>query len=863
MKAIRLQVEYLNEPIGIDVKQPRFYWNCEGGVKQTAYQIVAKRGVETIWDSGKVESSAMAHIKYEGKPLKSRDIVTWSVTLWDENGEAGETSESKFEMGLLDSADWKAKWISGNYKPNGKMRYPVDCFKKDFTVSGNIVKARLYATARGVYDATINGKRIENFILAPGSTDYRKHIQYQTYDVTELIKDNNTLELRLADGWFRGSVAAYGVVNVFGKQTSLMAQLEITLDNGMVKTISTDKAFQWSNDGAIRFADLKDGEIYNASKVPTYNSNAIEVAPPKAEISASNNVYVTEHEEFSAKLLTAKDGTSVLDFGQNIAGYLKFTVKGSKEQKFRLICGETLDENGRVDMSGIQDKKPVKGWNQMSLVKKLVTNQVSGETIVTPKQEIDFICSGSVDNYKTSFAVFGFRYAEIDGDIEINENDFKAIAVYSDMEQTGRFTCSNDRINKLFNNTLWSMKGNFLDVPTDCPTRERLGWTGDAQIFFNTGAYLMNTAPFFSKWLRDMAEGQYKNGLIPAVLPFNGVEMMYKATGSSVGWADAIYLIPYRYYKRFGDKEILSKYWNMMKKYSDYLMTNLGMKDKKEAKANPNNAYTYEKGVHLGEWLEPEEFRDKVYGTSAKHPEECTAYLYYTMTTMAEIAGIVGEKEYKKTLEKYAAGAKKAYNDLFVKTGTLDTDRQAKLVRPLALGVLDGEDKKNAENRLVKAVENYGYRVGTGFLSTPFILGVLSDAGKMETAYKMLECTDRPSWLYEVENGATTIWESWEGDLSLNHYSPGAVCQWLFDTVCGIKVDDENHFIIQPVPGGTLTNACASYKSIYGEIKSSWEMKDGETVYKVTVPSNVTATVILPNSETQVVNSGEYEFTVR
>lgn len=859
MKAVHLQVEYLNEPIGIDVKQPRFYWNCEGGVKQTAYQIIAKRGAETIWDSGKVESSSMTHIKYEGKPLKSRDIVTWSVTLWDENGEAGETSENKFEMGLLDPADWKAKWISGNYKPNGKTRYPVDCFKKDFTVSGNVVKARLYATARGVYDASINGKRIENFILAPGVTDYRKHIQYQTYDVTELIQENNTIELRLADGWFRGSVAAYGIVNVFGKQTSVMAHLEITLDDGTVKTISTDKDFKWSNDGAIRFADLKDGEIYDASKAPTYNSNAVEVAPPKAEITASNNVYVTEHEEFSAKLLTAKDGTRVLDFGQNIAGYLQFTVTGRKGQHLKLICGEVLNEEGHVDLSGIQESRPKKGWNQMSLIKKLLTGKLSGENDPTPRQEIVFTSSGAEDSYKTSFAVFGFRYVQVETDGEIEPSKFTAIAVYSDMEQVGEFSCSDEHVNKLLENTRWSMKGNFLDVPTDCPTRERLGWTGDAQIFFDTGAYLMNTAPFFSKWMRDMEDAQYKNGLLPAVLPYNGVEPMYKSTGSSAGWADAVYLIPYRYWKRFGDEGILRQYWPMMKRFADYLMANLGMRDKKEAKQNPDNDYTYEKGIHLGEWLEPEEFRDQVYGTQAKHPEECTAYLHYAMTIMAEIAEQLGEQDYAAELRIYAIGAKKAYQ----RFAELDTNRQAKLVRPLALGLLEGKAKKAAQDRLVKAVENNHYRVGTGFLSTPFILPVLTEAGQEETAYKMLLNTEKPGWLGEVLDGATTIWENWEGDLSQNHYSPGAVCQWLFDTVCGIKADGENRFVIQPIPGGTLTNACACYKSIYGEVKSSWEIKDGETIYKITVPSNVTATVILPNSEMQVVNSGEYEFTVR
>lgn len=863
MKAIHLQTEYLTQPMGLGIAKPRFYWNCEGGIKQTAYRIVARRNAEEVWDSGKVLSSSMTHILYEGKALSSRDIVNWSVQLWDENDIPGEISESSFEIGLLEESDWCANWISGNYKPKKGVRYPVDYFKKEFKTNKKIVKARIYATARGIYDVCINGHRVEDFILAPGVTDYRKRIQYQTYDITEYVTTNNTVEVRLADGWFRGSVAAYGVINTFGMQTSIMVQLELTFEDGTVQTVGTDSSWLWSNDGAIRFADLKDGEVYDAGMTPTYNGRAIEVSAPKGvQLSTSDNVLVKEQERFSAKLLTASDETKVLDFGQNIAGYLEFTIKGRKGQKLHLICGETLDSDGHVDMTGIQEIIPKKGWSQLSLVKKLLTGKVSGETTVTPKQEITFTCSGGDDYYKTAFAVFGFRYVQVQTDLEINPTAFTAIAVYSDMEQTGYFRCSDERVNRLLENTRWSMKGNFLDIPTDCPTRERLGWTGDAQIFFDTGAYLMNTAPFFGKWLKDMEDGQYDNGLLSAVVPYQGVEMMYKSTGSSAGWADAIYLIPYRYYKRFGDKTVLEKYWPMMKKYSDYLMNNLGMKDKKEAKANPHNAYTYEKGVHLGEWLEPEEFRDKVYGAQAKHPEECTAYLYLTMTTMAEIAELLGEHEYKEKLEQYANGAKMAYNALFIKTGMLDTDRQAKLVRPLALGLLDGKEKEHVQKRLVKAVESYNYKVGTGFLSTPFVLPVLTEAGEAETAYKMLANTQKPGWLAEVEEGATTIWESWEGDASLNHYSPGAVCQWLFDTVCGIRVEGENHFMIKPIPGGTLSFAEAEYVSIYGKVSSRWKKTEKGMLFEISIPANTTADIILPNGTQQCVQGGSYSYEI-
>ena len=852
MKAIELKVNYLKEPMGID-EDPLFFWNCEGGVKQSAYQIKAHRDTKLIWDSGKVFSDKMSHIAYEGKPLQSKDRVRWSVVLWDENGKQGEESASLFEMGLLNKEDFKAKWISGNYTPKKKERYPVDQFRKSFKTIGKIERARLYASARGIYDVFLNGKRIEAFLLTPGMTDYRKRIQYQTYDVTGLLKEENVLEFRLADGWYRGSCAAYGVTNVYGDQTSLFGQLEISYENGSRQLILTDASFDWSNDGPIRFADLQDGEVYDARQHVSYNGKAIEVKAPKAPLRASNNVYVKEHEVLKAKLLK----NNVLDFSQNLAGYIRFKVKGEKGEKMKLVFGEVLKE-GIVDLSGIQETRPKEGWNQMSLIRKLLGNPIKDPDL-TPKQEIEFTCSGEWDEYKTSFAIFGFRYVQVFADRNIDPEDFEAIAVYSDMEETGSFHCSRKDVDQLYSNTLWSMKSNFLDLPTDCPTRERLGWTGDAQVFFNTGAYLMDTAAFFKKWLQDMKDAQYKNGLLPAVLPYQGVDMMYKATGSSVGWADAIYLIPYRYYRIYGDKKILEESWPMIERYAKYLLQNLGRADRRNARKDPHSAYTYEKGVHLGEWLEPEEFRDKVYGNKAKHPEECTAYLYLAMKTICEIAKILGKDEITKKLLLTAENAKIAYNANYAQ---FDTKRQAKLVRPLALGLYDGQRKKLAEEKLKKAVEDYRYRVGTGFLSTPFLLPVLSEAGYVDTAYGMLLNEESPGWLYEVKQGATSIWEDWEGKLSQNHYSPGAVCEWLFDTMGGIRIAGENRFTIAPQPGKGVDFADVSYKSLYGRVSCSWKKENGKIVYKITVPSNCRAAIKLPNEKTMNVETGEYRYEI-
>lgn len=855
MKAINLRTEYLAEPLGLGNAKPRFCWNCVGGAAQTAYRIVCRRDGSVVWDSGEVETSSMTHVTYGGEALRSRDRVEWSITLRDEHGEWGESSESRFELGLLSPSDRYAKWITGNYKAKKNVRYPVDCFRTVFRANKPVASARLYASARGIYDVTVNGRRIEDFILAPGMTDYRKRIQYQTYDVTEYLTEENTLELRLADGWYRGSSAAYGVTNVYGVETAIIAQLEITYTDNSRDTVCTDETWSWSNDGPIRFADLKDGEVYDASLTPSYSGKA-KIAKVDANLVASDNVSVREKERFAARLLP----NNILDFGQNIAGYVEFKVKGRRGQKLKLTCGEILDSNGELDMSNIQLPRPAKGWSQLSIMKMLLTNKVSGASIPTPLQEIVFTCSGGEDVYKTSFAVFGFRYAKIETDINFDPADFTAIAVYSDMEQIGDFTCSNELVNRFLENTRWSMKGNFLDLPTDCPTRERLGWTGDAQIFFDTGAYLMDTAAFFRKWLRDMEDAQYKNGLLPAVLPYQGVEMMYRNSGASVGWTDAVYLIPYRWYKRFGDKSVLEQSYPMIEKYAEYLFAHTGLRDKKAARLNPYDKYTYEKGFHLGEWLEPAEFQEQISaGNMPKHPEECTAYFHLAMTTIGEIARLLGRDDMADRCTEYADGSKKAYEHLFVKTGMLDTDRQAKLVRPLAFGLLDGGDREYAKKRLVQAVENYGNRVGTGFLSTPFILPVLTAAGEVETAYKMLENTNKPSWLGEVVDGATTVWENWDGEASRNHYSPGAVCEWLFGTVAGINVAGENSFRIEPIPGGTLTYARASWRSIYGTVESAWERTADGVKFSFTIPANTTAEVVLPNGEHRTLGAGKYE----
>ena len=846
MKAINLKTEYLRDPLGIDIVHPRLSWNCAGGIKQTAYQIVAKVNRETVWNSGKVKSSSMTHIPYGGPELRSRERVYWSVKLWDENGEGGEISHSFFEMGLLEASDWKAKWITGNYKVKKNERYPADCFRKKLSVDGSVKSARLYITACGLYEAKLDGKKVGTFCLAPGHTDYRKRVQYQTYDVTDFLSvGDHTMTVQLADGWYRGSAGAWGIRNQYGTETKLLAQLEIVYADGKQTTIVTDESWDWSNDGPIRFADNQDGEVVNATREPSYSGKARATSHTTVP-TASNNVPVTEHEHFTPVLTKAPNGKWLLDFGQNIAGYLSFRVQAKANQKLTFRFGELLDGEGNLTLKNIQC--------------------VSKEKI-SPLQQIIYTCREGLNEYKTTFAIFGFQYAEVETDIELQPENVTAIAVYSDIQQTGFFESSNELLNRFVEATLWSTKGNSLDIPTDCPTRERHGWTGDAQIFFETANYLFDYAAFSKKYLNDVYDWQKKSGRLPQIAPYGGVDFYMWTMNGSVGWSDAGILLPYRFWKLYGDKQILVDYYDRMKRYARFMMNRcgkLGLMAKPLGLKGEAAKYAVNAGQSYGEWAEPKEvypndWKDMV----APHPEVSTAYTSYVLGCMAEIAEELGCSEDAALFRKYSEGSKKAYQAMVEMSDySLDTDRQARLVRPLAFDLLNDKQTEYARKRLVQALENYGWRLGTGFLSTPLILDVLADIN-IEAAYRLLENEQMPGWLFMPKNGATTVWESWEGTqaqggiASLNHYSKGAVCEWLFKTMCGIRIHGENHFTIAPKPGGSFTHAKARYQSIYGNVECGWEKTEEGYRFRVSIPANTRAVFVFPDGKRVELDPGD------
>lgn len=848
MKAINLKTEYLKNPIGIDKPNPHLFWNCEGGIQQTAYQIKATdTDNNVLWDSGKVLSSQMTNIQYPLN-LTSRTRVNWSVKLWDENDSEGDWSETAFfETAFLRNSDRKAKWITGNYAVNKNNRYPVDCFRKQFKANNTIKSARLYMTACGIYSVCINGSEIA-MPLAPGITDYRKRVQYQTYDVTDYIKSDNTIEAQLADGWYRGSVGAWGLKNQYGTETKLLAQLEITYTNGKTETIITDDSWQWSNDGAISFADNKDGEIFDARRKPSYSGKA-KITNHNVVPTCSNNVPIAEKETFKGSMSVTPSGKRLIDFRQNLAGYVSFRINAKAGQKIVLRFGEMLDDKGELTQKNIQ---------------------CSNKKITTPLQKIEYTCKDGVNEYKTKFAIFGFQYMEIDTDTEIKADDFSAIAVYSDMEETGFFDSSNELLNKFVTATKWSTKSNSTDLPTDCPTRERHGWTGDAQIFFTTAAYLFDYSAFSKKYLTDIYDWQKKNGKLPQIVPEGGVDFYMAAMNGSVGWADAGVLIPYRFWKQYGDINIIKQYYDRMKKYAEFMQSRCGKfyPTAKPLVISPKHRkYLSNFGQAYGEWAEPADVNPQTWKTCViTHPETATVYTSYVMECMAEIAEALGKTTDAQSFKSFSNGNKSAYQALMkTKNYTLDTDRQAQLVRGIYFDMLNKNQTEYAEKRLIKALDNYGWRLGTGFLSTPLILDVLADIN-VDYAYRLLENEKMPGWLFMTKMGATTIWESWEGTeaqggiASLNHYSKGAVCEWLFKSMCGINVDGENHFVIKPLAGGNFTFANAEYKSIFGTVKSGWKKQNDKYVYEIEIPANCTAEIILPNGTKQTVTAGKYTF---
>ncbi|PWS31535.1 alpha-L-rhamnosidase [Pedobacter paludis] len=837
-----LTVNYKSNPVGIEASDIRFSWKITSDVKQImqkSYEIrVATnesdllKGKNLVWESGKIETDQSAHIPYSGKILLAKQRYFWQVKITDKNKNASTWSTTQFfETGMLSPSDWSANWIETSLVTDGKVG-PAPIFAKKFELVKTIKSARLYITAHGLYEATLNGKRIGNQFFAPGWTSYHKRLQYQTYDVTSLLKtgDNSTF-VTVGDGWYRGNLEFNNKRNTYGKEVGLLYQLEVVYNDGTSTLIASDGTWKSSFEGPIKKSDIYNGETFDARLVRSSKDlSSTSWKPVKVASYAKENLVsplgpaVVQHENFSPiKIFKTPKGETVADFGQNLVGWVKLNIHGTKGDTVTLNHAEVLDKDGNFYTDNLRNAK----------------------------QENKYVLSGAKEDVlEPHFTFQGFRYVKISGyKNTLTKDNLTAIAIYSDMKPTGEFTSSNALINQLQHNIQWGQKGNFLDVPTDCPQRdERLGWTGDAQVFFSTAAFNMDVAGFFSKWLADLKVDQHPTGNVPVVIP----DVRAVNNAGSAGWGDVATIIPYNYYLAYGDKDLLGRQYSSMKAWVEYI--------KSISKQNLWNS-----GPHYGDWLfyTKDDDRD---GKAAITDKFLIAQIFYAASTQNVInaAKALGKDDDAKQYQALLKEIKSAFMKEYVTpAGRLVSSSQTAYVLALNFDMLPEDLRPQAAQRLAENVESYKNHLTTGFLGTPYLCAVLSRFGYADLAYKLLLQETYPSWLYPVKKGATTIWERWDGIKpdgsfqatsmnSFNHYAYGAIGDWMYKTVAGLNYDAEEpgykKIIISPILGGKFTEASAKLESIYGPIQSSWKLDGERFILDVVVPPNTSANVILPNS---------------
>ena len=850
VKVTSLLTENKTNPIGLDMASPRFSWAIESAKRntsQTAYEIKITEAKKLVWSSDKVNSNQSVYIDYAGPKLSSNTKYNWQVRVWDNQGTASEWSASNsFQTALLSVSDWQAKWIVPGFVEASNRPSPI--FRKQFAATKKLVSAIANITAHGMYEAQINGQRVGDAYLTPGWTSYSTRLQYQTYDVTNLIKTGaNAIGVSLGSGWYRGIIGFSNNKDFYGKDIALLFQLNITYSDGSKEIVISDDSWK-ANTGSIEYSEIYNGETVDARKEKagwaTANFNDESWLPAKlanfdkANLIATQNELVKKHEVFKpVKIFTTPKGEKVIDFGQNLVGWVVMKAKGNEGDKITLSHAEVLDKQGNFYT----------------------------ENLRAAKAQNTYVLSGvGLETFEPHFTWQGFRYLRIEGyPGEITADNFSAVALYSDMKPTGEFTSSNTLVNQLQHNIQWGQKGNFLDVPTDCPQRdERLGWTGDAQVFSRTATFNMNVHSFFAKWLKDLAADQ-KDGKVPFVVPnVIGADAL-----NSTGWADVATIIPWNLYIAYGDKKILTDQYASMKAYVESI--------NKVAKDDLWNT-----GFHFGDWLfyRPEDDND---GKSAVTDKYLIAQCFYAHSTQLLInaATVLNKKEDMALYTAQLSRIKAAFMKEYVSpNGRLISGTQTAYTLALNFDMLPENLRQQAAKRLVDNIESYGNHLTTGFLGTPYLCHVLTRFGFTNVSYKLLLQEKYPSWLYPVKMGATTIWERWDGQKpdssfqsvgmnSFNHYSYGAIGDWMYRQMVGLDTYEDGagykHSKVQPHIGGGFTNASASLDTYYGKLSSGWKLQ-GEDIYlDVIIPANTTSSVFIPTKDaTKVSENGQALSTV-
>ena len=847
-----LTCEYFTNPMGIGATAPRLSWILTSGVDdqvQTAYQVLVASSPKLLtekkadfWNSGKVESDQSILVDYAGDALESRDICWWKVRVWDKNGKASSWSApASFEIGLLGAGDWKADWIKSSIGFT-EIFHPSPMFRKEFSLDKQVASARLYISSLGLYQVEINGEKVGDLVLTPGWTSFHSRVQYQTYDVSAMLSTGaNAIGVTLGDGWYRAFRPNDRDREAFGKESlDVIAQLEVTYTDGTTVMVMTDDSWK-SAMGPIRKSVIYDGETYDARlEKPGWSKAGYDdgdwygtekVRNDKGRIVYPASPPMRRLEELTPiEIMITPEGDTVVDMGQNMVGWIRLKVDCPKGTTITLRHAEVLDKEGNFYITNLR----------------------------RADQTNTYICKGGgTEIFEPHFTFQGFRFVDISGyPGEVSKDMLTGVVVNSDLEKTGTFSCNDSLINQLQHNIVWGQKGNFVDVPTDCPQRdERLGWTGDCQVFAPTACYNMDCSGFYTKWLRDLAVDQHEDGAVPHVIP------NVLGRGGAHGWQDAAVIVPWTVYQWYGDLRILEEQYESMKTLVEFMRDQAG------------DAYIWVPTERqFGDWLAFATILSDYPGATTDKDLLATSYFYHSANLLRKTAKILGKKEDAKDYGELLKKIKSAYaKEYITPNGRMASNTQTAYVVALAFGLIPDELESVAAKRLADDVNAFEH-LTTGFLGTPDLCHILTKYGYLEEAYKLLYRTEYPSWLYPVTQGATTIWERWDGQKpdgtfqnpgmnSFNHYAYGAVGDWLYRKVAGIDIDPATpgfkSIIIKPHPGNEMNNVSAAHNSPYGKVSSDWKILDGKFMLTVNIPVNSTATVYVPSTDETLEINGE------
>ena len=851
-----LLTEYRANPLGTDVAKPRLSWRIESprrNTMQAAYQIqvatsqaALTAGKSLLWDSGRITTDASIFRPYDGPALASATRYYWRVRVWDDaNAPSAWSAPAIWETGLLKATDWSAQWIGPAAAMHDSAGAPAPLLRNRFTVNGAIRSARVYVTARGLYELRLNGQRVGEDFFTPGWTSLNRRLQYQTYDVTTaLAQGENAIGAMLGDGWYRGYLGFSGRRHAYGTTVALLAQLEIRYADGRVQRVTTDSTWQTST-GAITFADIYRGENYDArleqpgwDRAGFTGTGWLQVAiaaPTNAVLVAPTTEPVRRTQEIKAvTILRSPSGKVIYDLGQNMTGWVRLRVRGAAGTTVTLSHCEGHTPKGELYTDNLRD----------GFQKDRYTLKGGGDEVWEPH-----------------FTYHGFRYVQVDGmPGEPALGAITGVVVHTNLAETGTFVTSDTLLNKLQRNIVWGQRGNFLDVPTDCPQRdERLGWTGDAQVFARTASFNMNVAGFFAKWLGDLALDQHPGGAVPWVIP-NPLGGDSTRFASAAGWGDASTVVPWTMYLMYGDRGTLERQFPSMAAWVDY----------ETRRAGP--ALLWKQDSHFGDWLAWHSDDAGYPGATTGTDFIATIYLAHSADIAARAATVLGRTADAAKYRDLFNRVRVAFRKEFVTAnGRVAENTQTAYALALNFGLLDADEMPQAVQRLVDDIGKHGGHLSTGFLGTPELTHALSRNGRTDVAFALLNQRGYPGWLYPIGRGATTMWERWDGIRpdgtfqeqsmnSFNHYAFGAIGDWMYRTIGGLDVDDTapgyKHAIIAPVVGGGITSAKTELQTSYGLLGSEWQVQNGAMTLTVTVPANTTASVTLRNTTAATAREG-------